>query len=734
MADTSIHALLISLPGNGNTEVYQLNADTPVKFDFDLANAVFTGENGNLEIAVDGGGTIVLENYQALADTGHLPLFEMPDGEMVAGNTYLFAFAGVDQNGDIETAAANANSGSGAGQYNDDPGTLSDGINALGGQGDAFSSHSFPTLGDTPAPLAPTAADGGGTIDNPVLSAESDLGHGAWVTDSEGTPTSEFVEGDTSHVDFAAVSGPDSWSTLANGLGLAISGTTSVGSSSQVVQVNDDGIGLSSMDLANRYYDGSNEIGHGFISGASGYVTTTESIILDFGSSTVGEPLDVAVTLSNVTDIEDVIFTVTGKDGDGNTRNFTFHTFRVADGTTLTDAGGSGVTLYKSSDGQYTIKGTAIDSDGNGEMLIDTITITAGDRASFILAAIDVTAEGSWQTGTIPGEQSILPAHGNLLDNAYSSDGSEMTAAIVGAGVGLWGTLTVDSATGDWTYTPHDNALNAGNAPDGPTVEQFTYQVTDAHGLTDTATLYVPVHLNTTATDTPTEGGDVVYGGDGGHTISGLGGNDFLYGGAGEDTLYGGADHDYLNGGGGNDHLFGGEGNDYLFGGNGNDVLEGGAGNDHLFGGAGNDTLWGGAGNDVIDAGSGDDNVFVSSGHDTVSLGSGEDTITIDPTYLTAGDGGGSMTVTDFNISENDHFAFGHLSSGVVEVTSLADSGDLVLTIANVNSAGDDISITLQGVLPPTHDVVTDHVDLSATGDDLNTVVQHIINSGGHTS
>jgi VCBS repeat-containing protein len=299
-----------------------------------------------------------------------------------------------------------------------------------------------------------------------------------------------------------------------------------------------------------------------------------------------------------------------------------------------------------------------------------------------------------------------------------------MTAAIVGSGVGAWGTLQI-AENGQWTYTPNENVHSiTDQGVTEPTVEQFTYQVTDSHGLTDTATLYVPVHVNATTfhgTDgadqlTGTDGSDLIYGHDGNDIINGHGGNDFLYGGAGDDTIYGGAGHDYISGGDGNDILHGGAGNDYLFGGNGDDIL------------------WGGAGNDVIHAGAGDDTVFVSSGHDTVTLGAGADTIMIDPSYLTNGDGGGTMTVTDFNIGEGDHFDLSSLSGGMVDVSSAGNSGDLTLTIADVNPAGDDITITLQGVLPPTHDAVDHQVDLSSTGDDLNTVVQHIISSGGQSS
>jgi VCBS repeat-containing protein len=315
----------------------------------------------------------------------------------------------------------------------------------------------------------------------------------------------------------------------------------------------------------------------------------------------------------------------------------------------------------------------------------------------------------------------------------------------------MWGTLAI-SANGDWTYTPNaDHILSQNDGLHESTVEHFTYQVT-ANGETDTATLYIPVHYNATVSDHGTNGADVVYGTEGEDTISGMKGNDFLYGEAGGDTIHGNAGHDYISGGDGDDQLFGDKGNDYLFGGTGHDHLSGGSGNDYLFGGSGddtlhggagndllvggpgNDTLDGGAGNDVIDAGSGNDHILVSAGHDTVTLGEGADTIHIDPSVLAGHDA--TTTVTDFNFGEGDILDFSQVTSAEngLEIHSDTTSGDLTLTLTDVNGGNEDVSIILHGVMPPSHDAVDVHMDLSAPNDDLNHTIQHIINSGGTSS
>ncbi|MEZ7195135.1 VCBS domain-containing protein [Pseudodesulfovibrio karagichevae] len=172
MTDTSTTqspVIQVSLPGAGRSTSYRLTADALVRFTFDLAQAEFIGNGNNLEIVVEGGGTVILLDYLSLAEANTLPVFEMLDGQQVGGGVYLFAFES-DQpvtEQDIETAAGAATSGSGAGEYNDDPGTLFDGLNALGGQGDAYDGHLFPTLDPIvtdlpeagPAPVPPVAVD-----------------------------------------------------------------------------------------------------------------------------------------------------------------------------------------------------------------------------------------------------------------------------------------------------------------------------------------------------------------------------------------------------------------------------------------------------------------------------------------------------------------------------------------------------------------------------------------------
>ena len=170
MATPTTQIQQISLPGAGQTGVYTLTAETPVKFTFDLSEAVFTGVNGNLEIAVEGGGTVILENYQAIAESGDLPPFETVDGETVAGDIYLFAFTSAEETTeDLETAADGAAGGSGAGEYSDDPGTLFDGLDALGGQGDAYAPQAFNFVENITAaealPQAPVANDDTNRVD-----------------------------------------------------------------------------------------------------------------------------------------------------------------------------------------------------------------------------------------------------------------------------------------------------------------------------------------------------------------------------------------------------------------------------------------------------------------------------------------------------------------------------------------------------------------------------------------
>ncbi|XXJ20622.1 calcium-binding protein [Desulfovibrio caledoniensis] len=811
MADTTIQEMQISLPGSGNTEVYQLDGDIPVKFNFDPSNAVFTGENGNLEIAVEGGGTIILENYQDLADAGQLPMFEMPSGEVVAGDAYLFAFNGADQNGDLETAAGNAGSGSGAGQYSDDHGALFDGIDALGGQGDAYDPHAFPTsdpvtgllLEDAAGPgnEAPTldlsartvtfvsedadnnnmiglyhldengnptnpemillnsntatpgqvlttledgeelhyflvvGADHGGA--NPTFSQNSS---GEWVITFEGDPKSYEVRFDDPSINnnfeptFLITDGP-------NGRVIAV----------------DDQMRNDQSELGDDDDDFNDTIIQENANAGTGFDNTFHE-----GLGSVHIAAEVNISDADSTHMSQAVITLTNAQaGDVLAISGILPGTITATvvGNVITLTGDAPISDYESAIELITYNNTATHPNTDPRIIEvqvwDNYTSPTGAASNVATSTIEVIADPVPESASLAAARLAAPADdavdahtqvadadsadsamistasgetaqatGNLLD-IYGGDEANLTAGIVGSAMGSWGALDIASS-GEWVYTPYNSdSIGDTSGLDQPTVEAFTYQVTDAHGGTETATLYIPVHVDAAVAADGTPGNDVVYGDNNGSTISGLEGNDFLYGGAGSDHIDGGAGHDYISGGAGNDVLNGGDGNDYLFGGSGDDAIQG---------GNGNDIIWGGDGNDTIDAGAGNDTVFISSGHDTVTLGAGADTVSIDPTYLTPDGGDGSMTVTDFNVNEGDQLDLSGLTGGVVDVTSSSTSGDLILTIADANHAGNDITITLQGVMASSHADIAHSVDLTATGDELNHLIQHIISTGTDTT
>ncbi|MBM79627.1 MAG: hypothetical protein CMJ78_03410 [Planctomycetaceae bacterium] len=118
---------------------------------------------------------------------------------------------------------------------------------------------------------------------------------------------------------------------------------------------------------------------------------------------------------------------------------------------------------------------------------------------------------------------------------------------------------------------------------------------------------------------------EVLLGGDGDDTITGLNGLDTIDGGDGDDSLTGGTDADNITGGDGADTIDSGDGDDVIDGGNSEDSITSGDGADTVSGGSGADTIDTGLGDDIVMAGSGDDIVFVGDGADSVVAGPGND-------------------------------------------------------------------------------------------------------------
>jgi Ca2+-binding RTX toxin-like protein len=170
-----------------------------------------------------------------------------------------------------------------------------------------------------------------------------------------------------------------------------------------------------------------------------------------------------------------------------------------------------------------------------------------------------------------------------------------------------------------------------------------------------------------------------------GDVISGF---EAVVGGAGSDFLIGNdAIGNLLRGGAGNDTLSGLNGNDTLYGGNNDDQLSGGNDDDQLFGGAGNDTLDGGNGNDTMGGGIGaDEFVFNGAfGNDTILDLAGGDVARI------LGTGAGFNSFASFDVD----------GSGTIDATDagLSDKVGIVGGSLQLDfNAGDTDTILFDGV------------------------------------
>ena len=202
-------------------------------------------------------------------------------------------------------------------------------------------------------------------------------------------------------------------------------------------------------------------------------------------------------------------------------------------------------------------------------------------------------------------------------------------------------TATVEQVDEDTVVTVGDVTVTLQNVQastlEAKNIIGATLQQAEASPLQDDGNASAPVATEGDDNVTLTEDAETFSALGGDDTVNGLGGNDGLFGDAGNDTLFGGA---------GNDTLSGDDGNDTLNGGPGNDVLDGGAGNDTLTGGAGSDTFG-----------------FRK--------------------------GGGSNTITDFNVAEDKLFFAGDLKGETATVEQVDE--DTVVTVG-------DVTVTLQNV------------------------------------
>jgi len=99
----SQHSMQVDLPESGKVAEYSLSADVPVKFGFFVSEVLFSCDGQDLVLAGENGGVVIFKDYQAMAQQGTLPVFELHGGEEVPGDIYLFAFSNTAL--EVETAA-----------------------------------------------------------------------------------------------------------------------------------------------------------------------------------------------------------------------------------------------------------------------------------------------------------------------------------------------------------------------------------------------------------------------------------------------------------------------------------------------------------------------------------------------------------------------------------------------------------------------------------------------------
>lgn len=273
-----------------------------------------------------------------------------------------------------------------------------------------------------------------------------------------------------------------------------------------------------------------------------------------------------------------IVGTLSAQDTAGNT--LTYSLTNNASGLFAVDPNTGVITttqpLNHEAQSSYTI--TALVTDQSGLTTSESFTIVVGDVNEAPVAVND--------NATINEDATSANLWATLLANDSDVDAGDSFTITAVDTQSTRGTVIFDAATHTLQYVAdHDDFDDL--APGATTTDSFTYTITDAGGLTSTAT----------ATFTVTGIVD-------GINIAGGNGKDVMMGTSGEDTLFGDNGNDTLYGLSGHDHLYGGRGNDSLFGGDGNDWLEGGQGNDTLSGGAGRDTFvinWLGANDTITD-------------------------------------------------------------------------------------------------------------------------------------
>ena len=148
-------------------------------------------------------------------------------------------------------------------------------------------------------------------------------------------------------------------------------------------------------------------------------------------------------------------------------------------------------------DWTYTLLDSAATTLDQGEVQSDEFNVTVSDdQGATDSATIDVTLTGVNDAPVISGDfageatEDTLTITGSV-SSTDTDDGSTASYSIANT-VGSYGSISIDSTTGDWTYTLLDSAVTVLDVGDSET-DTFNVTVTDDQSATDTQTLSLTI-------------------------------------------------------------------------------------------------------------------------------------------------------------------------------------------------------------------------------------------------
>ena len=197
-------------------------------------------------------------------------------------------------------------------------------------------------------------------------------------------------------------------------------------------------------------------------------------------------------------------------------------------------------------------------------------------------------------TGRAGGDDAITgSAHNDVI---FGQEGNDVILGGAGHDILHGGTgddlLFGDGDTSENAHLLGDLAAYLEVSPDDPADIMSKIRELNDHRLEELA-------KKVEAFESPADGNDHLYGGEGDDILFGMGGDDQLFGGSGDDILFGMGGDDYLDGGAGKDKLYGGSGSDILVYDSNDYLVDGGDGIDFLVGKGATDPFLGSEGGNV---------------------------------------------------------------------------------------------------------------------------------------